>query len=68
MLTDARGLHVQAGHIVDDEINAVLVNPLVTGMRLHAVIHADQNHSDQCKRFACAGRANLLAMRSMQFL
>ncbi len=42
----------------DDEINAVVVNSLVTGMRLHAVINADQNNADRCKRFACAGRAH----------
>ena len=35
-----RRLRLQAGQIVDDELNAVLVNPLGPGVRLHAVIDA----------------------------
>ena len=35
--TDAR---VQAGMIVDDELNRLLVNPLPPGVRLHAIVDA----------------------------
>lgn len=31
---------VQAGYVVDDEINRLLVNPLPVGVRLHAIIDA----------------------------
>ena len=39
MLTTG-GLRVQAGMIVDDELNRLLVNPLPPGVRLHAIIDA----------------------------
>lgn len=44
---------VQAGQIVDDEINAVLVNPLLPGVRLHAVIDACHSGSAMDLEYRC---------------
>lgn len=37
---DSTANHVQAGMIVDNELNRLLVNPLPSGVRLHAIIDA----------------------------
>ena len=39
MLSDANA-RMQAGMIVDDELNRLLVNPLPPGVRLHAIVDA----------------------------
>lgn len=39
-MQDSGGVALQAGMIVDDELNTFLVNPLPQGCRLHAVIDA----------------------------
>ncbi len=37
---NAHPIYTQAGMIIDDEINVLLVNPLPPNVRLHAVIDA----------------------------
>ena len=44
---------MQAGQIVDDEVNAVLVNPLLPGVRLHAVIDACHSGSAMDLEYRC---------------
>lgn len=44
---------LQAGQIVDDEVNAVLVNPLLPGVRLHAVIDACHSGSAMDLEYRC---------------
>ena len=40
MRPELLGTCEQAGQIVDDELNQILVNPLAPGVRLHAIIDA----------------------------
>lgn len=43
----------QAGYIVDDEMNRLLVNPLPRGVRLHAIIDACHSGSVLDLEFKC---------------
>ncbi len=54
------------GKSFGDEINAVPLNPLVTGVRLHAVIDADQNHSELMQEICMCRQGKSLTMRSMR--
>ena len=44
---------MQAGSIVDDEMNRLLVNPLPHGVRLHAIIDACHSGSALDLEFKC---------------
>ena len=44
---------VQAGQLVDNELNALLVNPLPHGVRLHAIIDACHSGSVMDLEFRC---------------
>lgn len=46
-------LCMQAGHIVDDELNRLLVNPLAPGVRLHAIIDACHSGTALDLEFRC---------------
>jgi hypothetical protein len=43
----------QAGYIIDDEMNRLLVNPLPHGVRLHAIIDACHSGSALDLEFKC---------------
>ncbi len=53
MLRADEELLTQAGYIVDDEMNRLLVNPLPHGVRLHAIIDACHSGSALDLEFKC---------------
>ena len=46
-------LYLQAGMIIDDEINRLLVNPLTPNVRLHAVIDACHSGTAMDLEYRC---------------